>query len=109
MAPGEAVANVNARNIGNPVIESSLRRTVVGINTAALEKIDHHLVDQVDVDAGFEGMRSRDLGYHVGELQAMFVRFGGSRERVRHTVAQHVRATGASADANGRRPKVRAG
>src|SRR5579862_9741166 len=54
-------------------------------------------------------MRTGDLGYNVGELQAMLVRLGGSRQGVRHTVTQYIRAARASSDAYSGRTKICSG
>ena len=54
----QAVAQIDPGHVGDPVVERRLRCAVIGVDAAALEQVDHHLVDQIDVEAGFEGVRA---------------------------------------------------
>ena len=56
----------------------------VAVDTAALEEIDHDLVDEVDVAAELEGVVALGGGEDVGELDAVLVGLGDAGEGVGH-------------------------
>ena len=56
----------------------------VAVDTAALEEVDHDLVDEVDVATELERMTTLGGGEDIGELDAVLVGFGDAGQRVRH-------------------------
>ena len=101
MAPGQAVTHVGSGDVLDPVGEG--RGAGVAVQSAALIQVDQQLVDQVQVEARFEGVAPADVGERVGDLIPVLVGKRRARQCVGHAVTHHVR------DRYARRRRVGAG
>ena len=82
---GIGVTGLSCKGVTNPVLEVGQRSGVaVAVDTAALEEIDHDLMDDVDVATELHGVTSLGGGEDVGELDAVLVGLGDAGQSVGH-------------------------
>ena len=82
---GIGVAGLAGEGILDPVLEVEQGGGVaVAVDAAALEEVDHDLVDDVDVAAELEGVMALGGGEDIGELDAVLVGLGDAGQSVGH-------------------------
>ena len=86
---GIGVAWLAGECVLDPVLEVEQGGGVaVAVDAAALEEIDHDLVDEVDVAAELERVTALARGEDIGELDAVLVGFSDTRQSVGHAKGQ---------------------
>ena len=76
---GVGVSGLTAEAVGGPVLKLLGGGAAVAVDAAALEEIDHDLVDEVDVAAELEGVVAVGGGEDVRDLGAVLVGLGDAR------------------------------
>jgi hypothetical protein len=87
------ITGLAAKNVLCPGLE--VLRSIsprVAVDSAALEEIDHDLMDQVDVAAELEGVVSMNGVEDVGNLGTVLIRLSDAGQRVGQTVSEDAHA-----------------
>ena len=89
---GIRIAGLPGKCILRPVLEVHQRSgSAVAVDAAALEEIDHDLVDDVGIATELERVMAADGGEDIRDLRPVLIRFRNTWQRVRHAIGDQAR------------------